>query len=137
MKILVADDNQLVRRGIAGLLSADKNWEVCGEASNASEILQKVTELMPDLILLDVSMPGMNGLDTAQLLKKQLPALKILIVSQHDASLLLPRSLQAGAHGCIDKARIATDLLPTLRSMLQKTSPDGKANDDIALASAG
>jgi len=136
MKILVADDNQLVRRGIAGLLSADKSWEVCGEASNASEILQKVTELRPDLILLDVSMPGMNGLDAAQLLRKQLPALKILIVSQHDAKLLLDRSLKAGAHGCIDKARIATDLLPTLRNMLQKTSQDGKANDDIALASA-
>jgi two-component system response regulator NreC len=137
MKILVADDNQLVRRGIAGLLSADKSWEVCGEASNANEVLQKVMDLRPDLILLDVSMPGMNGLDTAQLLRKQLPALKILIVSQHDTRMLLPRSLEAGAHGCIDKARIATDLLPMLRSMLQKTSQDGKANDDIALASAG
>src|ERR1700735_1830210 len=106
MKILVADDNQLVRRGIAGLLSADKSWEVCGEASNANEVLQKVMDLRPDLILLDVSMPGMNGLDTAQLLRKQLPALKILIVSQHDTRMLLPCSLEAGAHGCIDKARI-------------------------------
>ena len=72
---------------------------------------------MPDLILLDVSMRGMNGLETAQLLRQKRPALKILFISQHDPNQLLPRALEAGARGCIDKARIATDLLPTLRNL--------------------
>jgi two-component system response regulator NreC len=115
MRILIADDNQLVRRGIAGLLSGENTCEICGEASNADETLQKADELRPDLILLDVSMPGTDGLNTAQLLKQKFPALKILIISQHDPKQLLPRSLEAGAHGCIDKARISTDLLPTLK----------------------
>ena len=65
-------------------------------------------------------MPGMNGSNTAQLLRQKHPALKILIISQHDANQLLPRSLEAGAHGCIDKARIATDLLPALRNLRQE-----------------
>ena len=119
MRVLIADDNELVRRGIAKLLSSDEELEVCGEASNSSETLQKADELMPDLIPLDVSMRGMNGLETAQLLRQKRPALKILIISQHDRNQLLPRALEAGAHGCIDKARIATDLLPTLRNLFK------------------
>ena len=109
----------MIRRVIARLLSRDKDLEVCGESSNSAETLLKADELRPDLILLDVSMPGMNGLDAARLLNEKHPALKILIISQHDAHQLLPRALEAGAHGCIDKARIATDLLPTLRSLVK------------------
>ena len=119
MRILIADDSQLVRRGIAGLLAGDPELEVCGEAADSNETLQKVDELRPDLILLDVSMPGMNGLNTAQLLRRNLPSLRIIIISQHDSQHLLPRALKAGAHGCVDKARLVTDLLPTLRSLFK------------------
>lgn len=117
MRVLITDDNEQVRRGIAGLLSGEKDLEVCGEASDSNETIRKAGELKPDVVLLDVSMPGTNGLNTAQILRQQLPALKILIISQHDSSQLLPRSLEAGADGCIDKARVAIDLLPTLRSL--------------------
>ena len=117
MRVLIADDNPLIRRGIAGLLSADKNIEVCGQAADSAETLRKADELNPDLILLDVSMPGTNGLKTAQLLKEKHPSLKILIISQHDPGQLLPRALEAGADGCIDKGRIAADLLPAVRSL--------------------
>ena len=77
MRILIADDNDAVRRGVAGLLSSEAGWKVCGEASNGSEALQKARALLPDLILLDVSMPGMNGLDTARLLRERVPAVKM------------------------------------------------------------
>ena len=97
----------------------DKDWEVCGESSTANETLQKASELKPDVILLDVSMPGANGLKTAQLLRQSNPESRILIISQHDAKQLLPPSLEAGAAGCVDKARVATDLLPTLRSVFK------------------
>jgi DNA-binding NarL/FixJ family response regulator len=117
MRVLIADDNKLVRRGIAGILSGEKDYEVCGEASDSIETFNKAGELTPDLILLDVSMPGTNGLNTAQILRQHFPALKILIISQHDPDQLLPRSLEAGAQGCIDKARLASDLLPTLRNL--------------------
>jgi YesN/AraC family two-component response regulator len=66
-----------------GLLSSETGWKVCGEAKDGSEALQKARELLPDLILLDVSMPGMNGLEVARLLR-QLPEAKTLVISQHD-----------------------------------------------------
>jgi len=119
MRVLIADDNALVRRGIASLLSGENELEVCGEAADADETLRKADELRPGLILLDVSMPGMNGLNTARLLKENFPQLKILIISQHDSKQLLPLSLEVGANGCIDKARLAIDLLPTLKNMFR------------------
>lgn len=117
MRILIADDNQRLRSAIIALLSSDPKCEICGEASDSSETLRKAGELRPDLILLDVSMPGTSGLETARLLRQQFPALKILIMSQHDPAQLMPASLEAGAQGCLDKSRIATDLLPTIKHM--------------------
>ena len=122
MRVLIADDNEPVRCGIASLLSGENELEVCGEASDANETLKKADELRPGLILLDVSMPGMNGLHTARLLREKFPEVKILIISQHDPKNLLPRSLEVGAHGCIDKARLAVDLLPTLRNLFKNWS---------------
>jgi DNA-binding NarL/FixJ family response regulator len=122
IRVLIADDNERVRRGIASLLSSENGWEVCAEASDADETLKKADELRPILILLDVSMPGMNGLNTARLLREKFPEVKILIISQHDPKQLLPRSLEVGAHGCIDKARLAVDLLPTLRNLFKNWS---------------
>lgn len=74
MRILIADDHQLVRRGIAGMLSRETNWEICGEASDAKETLEKAAELKPDVVLLDVSMPDANGLETARLCDNRFPA---------------------------------------------------------------
>ena len=71
MRILIADDSDAVRRGVCGILSSEKDLEVCGEAKDGSEALQKARELMPDLILLDISMPGMNGLEVARRLREE------------------------------------------------------------------
>lgn len=117
-KILIADDNRLVRLGIATLLSRDENFIVCGQASTAEETIRKADELHPHLVLLDVSMPDANGLDTARLLRKRFPEIKILMVSQHDPNHLLPAALQAGACGCLDKSKLASDLAPSLRSLI-------------------
>lgn len=119
MRILIADDSQLVRPGLVGLLSNEAPCEICGEASNASETLQKASELRPDIVLLDVSMPGASGLDTARRLRQQFPDIKVLIMSQHDANRMRAHSLEAGGDGFVDKARLATDLLPTLRDMFK------------------
>jgi two-component system, NarL family, response regulator NreC len=121
MRILIADDNEFVRRGILGLLAEQVGYEVCGEAADSADAIQKARELHPDLILLDVSMPGTNGLETARILKQKLPQTKILIISQHDPKQMLPRSLEAGADGSVDKARLGSDLLPAIRE-LENTS---------------
>jgi len=116
MRILLADDNQLVRRGIAALLAQQDDWELCGEASNSQEAIEKASELLPDLVLLDVSMPGRNGLETTRALKQRFPQTTILLITQHDPRQMLPRALEVGASGCVDKARLALDLLPAIRA---------------------
>jgi DNA-binding NarL/FixJ family response regulator len=117
MRILIADDNERVRRGVVNILAFMPHWEVCGEAKDGTEAVQRAAELLPDLILLDVSMPGLNGLDVARLLREKLPATKILIMSQHDPAVLLSRAIEAGAHACIDKNRLGTELLPIIASV--------------------
>jgi two-component system, NarL family, response regulator NreC len=117
MRIFIADDNDAVRRGVVGLLSSETGWKVCGEARDGSEALQKARELRPDLILLDISMPGMNGLEVARLLRQALPEAKILVVSQHDPIHMLPSVVEAGGDGCVDKSRIGTDLVASIKNI--------------------
>jgi two-component system response regulator NreC len=128
LRILIADDNLLVRRGIALLLSQENDWSICGEAANADEVLRLAEELHPEIVLLDVSMPGMDGLEITRRLKQRLPQVKVLIISQHDPNHLRPLSLEAGAEECIDKARLATDLLPALGKIAAQTREEDGAN---------
>ena len=117
MRILLADDNQFVRRGIAGILAQQEGWILCGEASTSQEAIEKTAELHPDLVLLDVNMPGGNGLETTRVLKQRFPQITILLVTQHDPTQMLPFALELGASGCVDKARLALDLLPAIRAV--------------------
>ena len=117
MRILIVDDNEMVRRGVTLLLSSRATWQVCGDAGNGKEALRKAMELRPDLILLDISMPGANGLEVARTLRHEMPEIKIVIMSHHDPIQLLPRALEAGAHACVDKDRLSTDLLPAIESL--------------------
>ena len=99
-------------------MSSHETWQVCGEARDGAEALRKAKELEPDLILLDVSLPDMNGLEVARRLRKEVPKVKILIISQHDPVQLLASALEAGAQGCVDKSRLAPDLLKTIESVM-------------------
>jgi DNA-binding NarL/FixJ family response regulator len=119
LRILIADDNPMVRRGIIRLLSDEPLWELCGEVADGAQILESVDQLRPDVVLLDVSMPGLNGLEAARLLRQQFPQTKIVIMSQHDPRQLRPRALEAGADACVDKARIASDLPAAIRALSQ------------------
>ena len=114
MRILVVDDNDRVRQGVIAILASSTNWEVCGEARDGAEAIRKVRELRPDLILLDISMPGMNGLDVARAVRTEMAEAKILIMSQHDPASVLQGALHAGANGCVDKSRMGTDLLSSI-----------------------
>jgi DNA-binding NarL/FixJ family response regulator len=117
MRILIADDNDLVRRGVIRLLSAETSWIVCGEATNGLEALQKARELLPDLILLDLRMPDINGLEATRRLRLELPEAKILLVTQHDPVRMRPSIIEAGGDACLDKGRLGTDLVTTIKSL--------------------
>jgi len=117
MRILIADDNEAVRLGVARLLTSKTGLTVCGEARDGAEALQKARELLPDVILLDFSMPGMNGLEAARVLRRELPEAKILVISQHDPIHLLPSVVEAGGDACLDKSRLSTDLLASIKSL--------------------
>jgi two-component system response regulator NreC len=130
MQILIVDDNEMVRRGVSALLSSRPTWQVCGYAGDGKEALRKAKELRPDIILLDISMPGTNGLDVARILRREMPKTKIVIMSQHDPIQVLPRVLEAGAHACVDKNSLNTDLLPTIETL-------GKTIDARRGANAG
>jgi DNA-binding NarL/FixJ family response regulator len=120
MRILIADDNDRVRRGLAELLSSEANWEICGQAKDGPEALRMARELLPDVILIDISMPGVNGLQATPILRQKVPAAKILVISQHDPIQLLPRVVAAGAHGCVAKSRLSTVLLPGSKSLCEQ-----------------
>ena len=117
MRILIVDDHRLVRRGVGDLLSKEAGWEICGEASDAAEALEKATQLSPDLILLDISMPNGSGLETARRIRQQIPHVKILMMSHHDATQFEQSAIESGADGCIDKARLALDLVGMIKSL--------------------
>ncbi len=119
MRILIADDNALVRTSIAELLG-DNGWEVCGEASNGTEAIQKAIALRPDVMVLDIRMPGSNGFEVAASLRRELPTLKIVIISQNDFDQLLPDAPQELADAFVDKFRLGTDLLPVLSRLFVK-----------------
>jgi DNA-binding NarL/FixJ family response regulator len=130
MRILVVDDNARVRRGVIDILASRKNWEVCAEAQDGEEAIQKAREFLPDVILLDISMPGMNGLEVASAVRQELADAKILIMSQHDPASLLPSAIQAGANGCIDKSRIGTDLLSSIEDIAGTSEARGIGNSE-------
>ena len=118
IRILIVDDHQIVRQGIRTLLEKSRPaWEICGEASDGSEALVKARTLQPELILLDVSMPGMNGLEVARRLRKEVPQAKIIVMSQHDPVHLLPGVMAAGGDACLDKSRLAADLVETIKKL--------------------
>ena len=117
MRILIVDDNERIRRGVLNILASKKNWNVCGEARDGMEAIRKARELLPDLILLDISMPGLNGLEAARLLRREIANTRILLMSQYDPIPLLPGAIQAGANGCVDKSRLGTDLLSCIEGI--------------------
>lgn len=115
--ILIADDHEQFRRGLRTLLELRRDWRVCGEAADGREAVAKTAALDPDLVLLDISMPEMNGLDAARLIRKNSPRSQVLVVSQNDPVLLEKIALDAGARGFIQKSKISQDLVKAIQAL--------------------
>jgi DNA-binding NarL/FixJ family response regulator len=113
-RILIADDHEIFRKGLRSLVESAPGWEVCGEAANGVEALEEARKLAPDVIIMDIGMPYLNGLDATKQIRKELPQIRVLVLSQHDSSPMLTAAIDAGASAYITKAQAAHDLLTAL-----------------------
>jgi DNA-binding NarL/FixJ family response regulator len=115
LRVLVVDDNENVRRNVRQLLQSQADIEVVCEALDGADALCKAREHLPDVVLLDVTMPNMNGLELAQVLKQEFPSIQVIIVSQHDSRGFKWAALAAGVSGYVVKSDAGRDLIPELR----------------------
>ena len=118
-RILLADDHEIFRRGLRSILESRPELEVCGEAVDGLDAFEKTKQLLPDIVLMDVSMPNIDGLQATQLIRNELPSCRILILSQHDSPQILSAALKAGASAYVTKSQVAHSLLTALESVIQ------------------
>jgi DNA-binding NarL/FixJ family response regulator len=119
-RLLLVDDHQVVRRGVAGLIKdARPNWEVCGEAVTGREAVAAAARLKPDIVVMDISMPDMNGLEATREILKDNPRTEVLILSMHESEQIVHDVLNAGARGYILKQDAGNDLITALEALCQ------------------
>jgi DNA-binding NarL/FixJ family response regulator len=117
LRILIADDHDLLRRGVKALLQSHPGWEVCAEAHTGREAVAKVEELRPDIAILDISMPDLNGLEAARRIRKSSPNTEVLILSVHYTDQLIRDILEAGVRGYIVKTDSDRDLIIAVETL--------------------
>jgi DNA-binding NarL/FixJ family response regulator len=115
-RLLIVDDHEIIRMGVRFLLADHPQWEICGEASDGQQAIERVLALNPDLVILDLTMPLMNGFETATEIRRLAPGIKIVFFSMHET----PATARAvGADAFVAKSCAARDLAATLTSLLQ------------------
>lgn len=118
-KIYIVDDHPLMRKGLAMTIEKEIGFEVCGQAESAEEALTEIINLKPDVAVVDISLPGMNGIELIKNVLHQQPELKILVVSRHDEELYAERALRAGAKGYLMKLEAAEVMISAIRQILK------------------
>ncbi len=117
IKVLVADDHPVVRKGLQMCLAREERLKLVGEAADGDEALRMARELTPDVVLMDITMPRMNGLAVTEALRKDLPKIKVLVLSVHSTKEYVFRIIQAGAHGYVSKEAPPEELLRAIESV--------------------
>jgi DNA-binding NarL/FixJ family response regulator len=113
-RVLIVDDHAFIRRGVQTILHAFPEWEFCGEAENGKEAIRLADELKPEVIIMDVSMPGLNGIEATRAIRKTQPGVKIVLLTLHESSELLRSAFRAGARGYLLKTDAEQELVRAL-----------------------
>jgi len=116
VKILIADDSEVLRGSLRTFLEAHAGWIVCGEAVDGRDAVEKAAALWPDVILLDISMPNLDGFEAARRIRQSRPDAQIIFVTQHDSHEMAVRATQAGARCYISKSHIIRELVPAVEA---------------------
>ena len=117
LRILIADDHDVVREGVRTLLSQQNGWEICGEAAGGREAVEKALRLKPDVVVLDFSLPEMNGLDVTRRIRTALPQTEVLILTMHESEALAAELLAAGARAFVVKTQTRRQIIPALEAL--------------------
>ena len=122
IRILVVDDHAIMRDGIRALLNLRDDIEIVGEASEGNEAIEKAEELAPDVIVMDIAMPGMDGLEATRRITKKNPKVKVLVLSQHDNREYILSAIKAGVVGYVPKRALGLELVSAIRAVHQGDS---------------
>jgi DNA-binding NarL/FixJ family response regulator len=117
LRILVVDDYREIRKGVGALLSSQAGWLICGEAEDGIDALAKARNLRPDVILMDVAMPRMDGIEATRILSRELPESKVVLVSQNGRSIVSRQAQDAGASAFVAKSDLAHELISTVKEI--------------------
>lgn len=120
--ILLADDHEVVRRGVRALLETHHGFAICGEASNGREAVEMAAEHQPDVVVLDISLPILNGVDAARQIRKRAPASGILIFTMHDNEEIIREALNVGARGCLLKSEADKHIVAAVEALSRNRS---------------
>src|SRR5712671_2338978 len=113
-RILLADDDEIVRRGLRAILETNETFEIAGEAVDGQDAIEKAARLKPDVVVLDISMPGVDGFEATRRIVQDTPSAKVLVLTVHDSDTVATRALQAGARGYVLKSDAGSELLVAL-----------------------
>ena len=119
-KVLIVDDHAFIRRGVQGILKAFPEWQLCGEADNGNDAVRMAHEIKPDAIVMDVSMPGLNGVEATRAIRKDDRAVKIVLLTLHESSELVRNAFQAGVNGYLLKTDAEQELVHALHAVLEQ-----------------
>ena len=117
-RVLIVDDHAFIRRGVQTILQSFPEWELCGEAGNGSDAVRLVNQLEPDVVLMDITMPGMNGLEATRVIHNSHPRVKIILLTLHESAEVLRSGFRAGASGYLLKADAEEELLKALQVVI-------------------
>jgi DNA-binding NarL/FixJ family response regulator len=134
LRILIADDHELVRRGLAALLQAHEGWEICAEAKDGREAVEKARQLKPEVVILDVGMPNLNGLAATRQLMQQDSEVKVIVLTVTDSDQVIREALDAGARGFVLKSDAARDLVTAVEAVQRNRMFFTSRVNDMVLA---
>jgi DNA-binding NarL/FixJ family response regulator len=117
VRVLLADDHEIVRKGLRALLEAEPGWQVAAEAADGRDAVEKAQQIKPDIAILDISMPSLNGLEATRQIVRDISETKVLVLTMHDSDPLIQRVLEAGARGYLLKSDAARDLVAAVDAL--------------------